>query len=148
VLKKTGIAVAVAAAGLLAASGLAFADDVDQKHHQHSTQDNGVDEGNQLLHGNADDPHTVICDVNAQLGAPDHTTAESIHPTVGSCDNAGESAGSTTEQSAKNSDDKGGDYTTSELPDPHDEHEMPDPHDEHEMPDLHEPDLHEMPDLH
>jgi len=67
VLKKAGIAAAVATAGMLALTPLAFADD-DQDNHQSSTQSEGTDNGHNYGSGHGDQ---VICgkDVDLHGGA-------------------------------------------------------------------------------
>jgi len=97
VLKKTGIAVAIATVGLLAVSPLAFADDdVHQEKHQRSFQDNGAGHGNKSGEGNATD---IGCNSNFQALDQPNT---SIDPRDPSCDTVGESTGSKTEQFHEN----------------------------------------------
>lgn len=95
-LKKTGIAVVIATAGLLAVSPLAFADDdVHQEKHQRSFQDNGAGHGNNELESNP----AIVCNSNFQ--ALDQPNQE-INSQGPSCDNAGSATGSKTEQFHEN----------------------------------------------
>jgi hypothetical protein len=118
VLKKAGAVVAMATAGLLAMSPLAFAgghgdvDVTDQENEQESTQGNGILNGNNVLSGNA----VQVCDVNvsalnnvigalAILGA---SGAQQVVGTVqggGDCNNSGTAVGQSTTQDAQNDND-------------------------------------------
>lgn len=94
-LKKAGIAVAVAAAGLLALSPLAFADDVDQDSSQLSTQGEGEANGHNYKSGLDEQ---LICGENhavpgGEVGpiSPGSTLTSEIHQGGGACEHKGES---------------------------------------------------------
>ena len=119
-LKKAGTIAALATAGLLAVSPLAFAGDrghghgnvdvTDQENEQESAQGNGILNGNNVLSGNA----VQVCNVNlaavngvlAQIpllfgiagASADSATAQGS----GDCANAGTAVGQSTTQDAEN----------------------------------------------
>lgn len=121
-LKKAGTIAAVAAAGLLAMSPLAFAGDrsnvdvTDQENEQESAQGNGILNGNNVLSGNA----VQVCNVNlaalngilAQipLAAVSPATANGIVDSAtgqggGDCSNSAAAVGQSTTQDAENDND-------------------------------------------
>ncbi|MGE0298723.1 hypothetical protein [Pseudonocardia sp.] len=115
-LKKAGTVVAVATAGLLALSPLAFAggnvDVTDQENEQESAQGNGILNGNNLVSGNA----VQVCGVNVaalngilvQVPIVGAALAEATSTTAqggGDCSNAGTAVGQSTTQDAENDND-------------------------------------------
>jgi len=115
-LKKAGIVVAMATAGLLAVSPLAFAtgsgaansvDVVDQENEQESEQGNGLLNGNNIISGNS----VQLCDtsVSAVVGvlvpiilATADQEAGDTEQGRGDCTSTGEAIGQNTEQGADN----------------------------------------------
>ncbi|MGH3569760.1 MAG: hypothetical protein ACRDRH_27865, partial [Pseudonocardia sp.] len=106
-LKKAGIVVAMATAGLLAVSPLAFATGsvVDQENEQESEQGNGILNGNNIIGGNS----VQLCDtsVAAIVGVAvpiilAFTEQESgdTEQGRGDCTSEGEAIGQNTEQDA------------------------------------------------
>ena len=113
-LKKAGIVVAMATAGLLAVSPLAFAtgsvDVVDQENEQESEQGNGLLNGNNIISGNS----VQLCDtsVSAVVGvlvpiilASADQEAGDTEQGRGDCTSTGEAIGQNTEQDAGNTND-------------------------------------------
>ncbi|MGH3615824.1 MAG: hypothetical protein ACRDRK_25170 [Pseudonocardia sp.] len=109
-LKKAGMVVAMATAGLLAVSPLAFAtgsvDVVDQENEQESEQGNGILNGNNVLSGNS----IQLCDtsVSAVVGvlipilAVAEQEVDSTEQGRGDCTSTGEAIGQNTEQDSNN----------------------------------------------
>jgi hypothetical protein len=129
VLKKAGIVVATAAAGLLAVSPLAFAGDkapqgkdshggghysqvdvTDQENEQESAQGNGILNGNNVHSGNSIQVcKTQVSALNNVLGAvipvlATVTNQANQSQEDGDCTSQGTAVGQTTEQEAANND--------------------------------------------